>query len=205
MELETSLRKVAVALCVCGAVLGLAVSLISRAEALGIAGCHSTECVSPRQVITPREAWRMRRLSHDHALLVDVRARAETFYSGMPLGVDAQIPFAEPAMPFEWISNDDGPRMEFRIDFAQRMDELLRTRHVRHDEPVIILCRTGERALLAALRLQEHGYSNVYVVREGFEGKLSFRADGSEMRMEGGWKNSGLPWTARGEPRWSAN
>jgi rhodanese-related sulfurtransferase len=205
MEHETSLRKVAIALCLSGAFLGLAVSLFSRAAPSGTVNCHSADCLAPRQIVSPREAWRMRRLSHDHALLVDVRGPAETFYNGMPLGVDAQIPFTEPAVPFAWNAAEDGPQMEFRTDFRWRMDEVLRAKHVRHDEPVILLCRTGERAVLAALLLQEHGYSNVYIVRDGFEGRLAYRADGTEMRMEGGWKSAGLPWTAHVEPRWAAN
>jgi rhodanese-related sulfurtransferase len=205
MEHEANLRKVAAALCVAGAVLGLVVSLVTHAEPTGKPGCRSAECLAPRQLVTPREAWNLRRELREHAVIVDVRGRAESYYTGMPLGVDAQVPFMEPAMPFEWDAGGREPRMEFRSDFTTRMDEVLRTRHVRHDEAVVLLCRTGERAALAALLLQEHGYSNVYVVREGFEGRTAARADGTEMHVRGGWKDAGLPWTARAEARWSAN
>jgi rhodanese-related sulfurtransferase len=205
MEHETNLRKVALALCIAGAALGLAASLVSRASPSGTPGCRSAECVAPRQLIAPREAWDLRRQMPEHALLVDVRGRAESFYTGMPLGVDAQVPFMEPAVPFEWNAGEREPRMEFRTDFTTQMDDLLRSRHVRHDDPVILLCRYGERAVLAALLLQEHGYSNVYVVREGFEGRTATRADGTEIHVPGSWKDAGLPWTARAEARWSAN
>jgi hypothetical protein len=41
------------------------------------------------------------------------------------------------------------------------------------------------------------------VVRDGFEGRVTRRSDGSDVRAEGGWKNTGLPWSSRVYPRWS--
>jgi hypothetical protein len=37
----------------------------------------------------------------------------------------------------------------------------------------------------------------------GFEGHLARRLDGSDLRTEGGWKNSGLPSTSRVYARWA--
>jgi hypothetical protein len=51
MEYRTSLRKVALALCICGAVLGLATSLVLRAESKGAAPAD------PVKVSHPEARW----------------------------------------------------------------------------------------------------------------------------------------------------
>jgi rhodanese-related sulfurtransferase len=117
--------------------------------------CKSAACLSPAQLMTPSEALRMKRRLGSHALLVDVRAKAEA-PAGLAMGSDAQIPFME-------VVNASG--MEFRIDFAEKVDEALRAAHMGHDEPVILMSPSTERSVLAALLLQERGYTDIYVMR----------------------------------------
>jgi rhodanese-related sulfurtransferase len=119
-------------------------------------GCIAASCVSPRQLITIAEARQLKRRLGGHALLVDIRAAAET-PAGLAIGADVQAPFMEPV-------NVSG--MEFRIDFADKVDNAVRAAHMLHDEPVILMAPSADRAVLAALLLQERGYSGIRVVRD---------------------------------------
>jgi rhodanese-related sulfurtransferase len=116
------------------------------------------------QIVTTEEALQMKRYLGDHALLVDIRAAAEA-PAGLALGSDVQVPFMEPvvaSMP----GNGADSQMEFRIDFGPNVDEALRAAHMRHGQPVILMSPFTERAVLAALLLQERGYSKIYVTRD---------------------------------------
>lgn len=167
-----------------------------------VIGCHPAPCLAPERMITAAQAWNLKRTLGDEMLLVDIRGRAEAYFTGIPQGVDAQVPFAEPRPDFAWNAAAQEPEMDFRTDFAANLDEALRVRRLKHDARVVLMCRSGERALVAALLLQEHGFTNVYVVRDGFEGRIARRADGNEVRSDGGWKNAGLPWSSRVYARW---
>ena len=165
--------------------------------------CEPGPCIEASQRITARNAWSMKRDLGDDMMIVDIRGRAEAYFTGIPYGIDAQIPFMEPTRDFTWNVVAQEPEMEFRTDFLANFDEAVRQRKLRNDAPIVLMCRSGERAEVAAVLLREHGYSRILVIHDGFEGRIARRADGSDVRSEGGWKNSGLPWSLRVYPRWS--
>jgi len=156
--------------------------------------CRSQYCVKPSQILAAPEAIALKRANPRRTLLVDVRSHAEAHFTGVPLGVDAHIPFAEPIGKLGANELEMLPRMEF----AHRVDDLLMSRRMQHGESVILICSNGEDGLAAAVRLQEWGYDNVSIVRDGFDGRLVKRDDGTYARS-GGWKNLGLPWNAFGD------
>lgn len=127
--------------------------------------CESPTCISPRQIITPKQAWHMKRALGNHALLVDIRAAAEA-PAGLALGSDAQVPFMEPVVASDAVSGVLDSQMEFRIDFGPNVDQVLRAAHMRHEEPVILMSPSAERAVLAALLLQERGYTQILVMQD---------------------------------------
>ncbi|MGZ5080318.1 MAG: hypothetical protein ACXWHZ_12785 [Usitatibacter sp.] len=127
--------------------------------------CDSPSCVSTRQIITTDEARQIKRYLGDHALLVDIRATAEA-PAGLLLGSDAQVPFMEPAASSTPGNGAKEAPMEFRIDFGTNVDEALFAAHMRHDQPVILMSPPTERAVLAALLLQERGYTRIYVTHD---------------------------------------
>lgn len=147
--------------------------------------------------VTATQAWRMKRDLGSRLLIVDVRARPEILFTGMPQGVDANIPFMEPGSDLAVDARTGMPAMDYNIRFLHRMDELLRASRLRHGDAVVLLCRSGERSRLAAELMREHGYLQVFVVQGGFEG-----AHASGTGEADGWKSAGLPWTARIEPGW---
>ncbi len=67
--------------------------------------------------------------------------------------------------------------MEFRVDELDVFEGL--TDEARLEKPILVYCRSGKRAALAAARLQEMGYSDVSSIEGGFKA----------------WQAEGLPVT----------
>jgi rhodanese-related sulfurtransferase len=160
----TAIRPIAVALAL------LCIPFI--AEPAFASDCASPNCLSPRQFISAMDARRMKLELGTGAIVVDIDARLEAFFSGMPIAADVHVPFMEPAPGLVWNAGAGEPRMEFRWNFSLELDEVLRSVRLRHDQPVILACHSVERARLAALLLQEYGYSNVFIVRDGLQDRL---------------------------------
>ncbi len=115
--------------------------------------CASAECVSPRQLIAAADARALKRRLGAHALVVDTAPET----GGTAFGSDVKAPFVE----------SNGPSgMTFHADFANLVDDALRAAGMGHDEPVILLASSVEHSVLAALLLQERGYTAVRVVRD---------------------------------------
>ena len=118
--------------------------------------CHSAACLSPRQLVTAGEARQMKRRLGSHALVVDVRSVADAAGRFGP-GVDVRVPF---------VDRTTATDMSFRLDFGHRMDDAMRASRMAFDDPVIVTAPTVEQSVLAALFLQERGYSNLLVVAD---------------------------------------
>jgi rhodanese-related sulfurtransferase len=103
------------------------------------------------------------------ARLVDVRTEAELAYVGMVPGSDT----------VEW----RGPNPEFLAELAASAPK---------DQPVMFLCRSGNRSHHAAIAATRAGWKEAYNVLEGFEGDKD--AEGHRGTL-GGWRKAGLPWT----------
>jgi hypothetical protein len=116
--------------------------------------CSTADCLSPRQIIGTSEAVLMKRRLAAHALLVDIRSPGERG-PHLSIASDVTAPFLEAYGP---------SGMQFRIDFGDKVDAALRAARMSHDEPVIIVSPAIDRAVLAALMLQERGYSGVLVM-----------------------------------------
>jgi rhodanese-related sulfurtransferase len=65
------------------------------------------------------------------------------------------------------------------------------------DDRIIVFCRSGLRAAMAASALAKEGYNNVYSLLDGFEGDAIKDKDRyyKGKRLKDGWKNAGVPWT----------
>lgn len=109
------------------------------------------------------------------AVLVDCRTEIEHMYVGHPLGA-------------EHVAWQEAPEWEVNPEFADQVKRLVRGDLAR---PVLLICRSGHRSLLAGEALEAAGFSAVINVLEGFEGPL----DGAYHRgTRGGWRYHGLPW-----------
>jgi rhodanese-related sulfurtransferase len=57
--------------------------------------------------------------------------------------------------------------------------------------PIVLICRSGNRSQEAGAALEQHGFSRVYNVLNGFEGPLN---DEHRRNVVSGWRHDGLPW-----------
>ena len=125
-------------------------------------------------------------------LFIDVRARAEAMFVGMPTSVDALVPFVDlQELMTDWDAQRNAYRLEPMQDFVPEMQRRLRDKGLSKTDIVIVICRSGDRSSRAANRLVEDGFTRVYSVVDGFEGDMSKDA----RRTVNGWKNAGLPWS----------
>ena len=140
--------------------------------------------------LTAKEAFDMKKAQGDKALLIDVRTPEEVQYIGN-LGdmMDANIPYQ-----FNDISAFDEKKKVYanslNSNFTVAVEELVSTKGLGKNSPIIIACRSGDRSAVSANLLGKAGYTKVYSVIDGFEGDMS--KDGR--RSVNGWKNANLPW-----------
>jgi rhodanese-related sulfurtransferase len=147
-------------------------------------------------MVTPWRAYELKEVHGQRVLLLDVRSVAEVAFVGAPDLVDAVVPLAELAQPLQADPNRGDLRLLPATHFEAIVQAWVAALGGDAQTPLLLLCRSGDRAQRAALRLRAAGFADVSVIEGGFEGTL-----GRDGRRHGGWKDAGLPWTARVEPR----
>lgn len=128
--------------------------------------------------ITPQEAWKL--LTDDPAaVLVDCRTDAEWRFVGV-----ADLSSLEREVVYvEWNTSDGKHNDDF-------VDDLKAAGITPGERPVVFLCRSGNRSIVAAEAATEAGIAPSYNMLDGFEGDL----DENKHRGGTGWKAVGLPW-----------
>ena len=129
--------------------------------------------------IRPKDAWEILQNDPD-ACLIDVRTDAEWRYVGLPK-LDT---LGKTTYCVSWQIFPDNTLNE-------RFVEQVKAKGVRTHQPLLLLCRSGQRSKHAAIALTAAGYERCYNVAEGFEGD---RDGGGHRGSVGGWKVAGLPW-----------
>ena len=124
--------------------------------------------------LTPKEAWSLLQSEPD-ALLIDIRMEIESMYVGRPPG----------AVHVAWYEYP-----EFTPNPPQFVEQVMHEAG-RKDRTVLVLCRSGQRSVDAALALEQHGFTQVINVLHGFEGDLDAAFHRSTVN---GWRHDGLPW-----------
>jgi len=113
--------------------------------------------------------------AHPDALFVDVRMEIESMYVGRPPGV-VNVP---------WYDYPD-----LQPD-AQKFAETVAQEANGKDQPLLLICRSGQRTLAAGRALEAVGFTDVQHVVHGFEGELDEQFRRS---TQSGWRFDGLPW-----------
>lgn len=141
--------------------------------------------------VSAKDAYERVMANKGSTLFLDVRTSSEVVYVGMADAVDAVVPFVEFKQPLTW--DDKGGRFETipNARFVQFVDAALKSKGLNKSDPVVVMCRSGERSAKAVNVLAQNGYTEVWSVHDGFEGDLS--NDGR--RSVNGWKNASLPWS----------
>ena len=120
--------------------------------------------------LLPAEAYAWQQAG---AKLVDVRTRAELDWVGRVPG----------AAFVEWNSYPEG---QMNPGFLEQLASV-----APKDQPVMFLCRSGNRSHFAANLATQGGWRECYNVLEGFEGDRDPNRHRSSVN---GWKHAGLPW-----------
>ena len=113
--------------------------------------------------------------NHPDALFVDVRMEIESLYVGRPPGV-VNVPWYE----YPDLQPD-----------AQKFAEIVEAEATGKDQPLLLICRSGQRTVAAGKALQAAGFTDVQHVVHGFEGDLN---DEFKRSTLSGWRFDGLPW-----------
>ena len=127
---------------------------------------------------------------------LDIRTRAEAMYVGMPEFVDALAPDVEHQdVMTDWDAKRNSYQLEPVQDFVPEVRRRLQKKGLSKTDPVVLICRSGDRSSKAADRLQAAGFGKVYSVAEGVEGDTAKDGAKAGQRVVNGWKNANLPWT----------
>ena len=124
--------------------------------------------------LQPQEAWQYVQ-SHPDVLFVDVRMEIESLYVGRPPGV-VNVPWYE--------------YPELMPDAARFAEAVAREARGKQ-QPLLLICRSGQRTLEAGIALEAAGFEQVAHVVNGFEGELD---DQFRRSTISGWRFEGLPW-----------
>jgi rhodanese-related sulfurtransferase len=170
------------------AALALAVSL--PALAVDVAKVPEEKRTKLGLYVDSKEAYAMKRDLGAKALFVDVRTRAEAQYVGLPTVTDAIVPLVE-LSPTEWDDKKGRLQLVPQKDFVAGIEARLAAAGLGKGDPVILICRSGDRSAKATDDLAAAGFTRVYTVIDGFEGDLSKAG----RRDVNGWKNAELPWS----------
>lgn len=122
--------------------------------------------------VSPLDAWSL--AQSGAAVLVDVRSAEEHKFVGHVPGT----------VHIAWATGTSLSR-------NPRFERELEAKVGGKDKTVLLLCRSGQRSVLAAEALTKAGFRAAYNVLEGFEGER----DASQQRGAlNGWRHHGLPW-----------
>ncbi len=132
--------------------------------------------------------------AHPKVLFLDLRTPEELMFVGVPDGIDGNVPFG--IMNYsKW---DDKKKVFVRFpnpDFLAGFENWALDKGTEKNDPIVLICRSGDRSALGADFLARQGYTNVWSVVDGFEGDLAKDGPNAGRRAVNGWKNSGLPWS----------
>jgi len=115
--------------------------------------------------------------SQSQAVLVDVRSGEERKFVG-------HVP---DSLHVPWAT---GTALTRNPRFVRELEAAV-TKAAGKDTPVLLLCRSGKRSILAAEAAVKAGLPLVFNVLEGFEGEIDAQG---HRGGEDGWRFQGLPW-----------
>lgn len=140
-----------------------------------------------------KEAYAM--IKKEKVLFLDVRTREEVNFLGMPSLADANIPYMVMDGMHSWDDKKNVYKLEPNSEFVTLVGDRVKAKSMKKDDPIIVMCRSGDRSSRAADLLAKAGYTKVYSIVDGFEGDIAKDGPNAGRRAVNGWKNSDLPWS----------
>ncbi|MEO1721999.1 MAG: rhodanese-like domain-containing protein [Pseudomonadota bacterium] len=126
--------------------------------------------------------------SNPGIVFIDIRDPIEVSFIGHPEPIDAVVPWRIGTHVF--VPEKGRYRMDANPAFVAEVEAVLMREGKDKDDPVFLICRSGNRTGAAANALAEAGFTNVWNVVDGFEGDRNTEG----VRDVNGWRNAGLPW-----------
>jgi rhodanese-related sulfurtransferase len=121
--------------------------------------------------VDPLDAWALAQANA--AVLIDVRSAEELKFVGQVPGV----------VHVAWAN---GTSLIRNPRFVRELEA-----KTARNLPVLLLCRSGKRSVLAAEAAAKAGLTHVFNVLEGFEGEID---EDQRRGKSDGWRFHGLPW-----------
>ena len=178
--------------CLLQMVVALAI-LALAAGALGGVALPEKKKTSLGLYVNSKEAYAMWLANPDKVVIIDTRTPQEYNYVG-----HATMAYNIPSnfMTMEFNPKSRTYKTETNKAFLAAVEK-----RFKKDQTLLLMCRSGNRTAKAANLLAEAGYMKVYNIYDGFEGDkvkddLSYY---NGKRMVNGWKNSGNPWSYKGD------
>lgn len=142
------------------------------------------------------------RLQQDNTkmLFIDVRDPVEIMFVGFTDDVDINIPYLLVDRS-AWNETRGTYSIEQNPNFIAEVKAALAKRGLNAQSEIITMCRSGsERGKPSADFLRANGFPNARYVVDGFQGSALKEGPQAGMRLQNGWQNSGLPWSAKMNP-----
>ena len=124
--------------------------------------------------LLPQQAYEWLQ-AHPDALFLDVRMEIESMYVGRPPNV-VNVPWYD----FPDLQPD-----------AEKFAALVAQEATGKHQPLLLICRSGQRTIPAGQALEDAGFTDVQHVVHGFEGDLN---EHFKRSTQSGWRFDGLPW-----------
>ncbi len=148
--------------------------------------------------LTPKEAYDMIKANPAKVLFVDVRTPEELYFVGHAEGLDKNIPWKYVDYT-RTNKKGKGFASKKNPNFMAQLDTAMKAKGLTKEDPVIFICRSGDRSASAATEAYKNGYKKAYTVVTGTEGD---KDKTTKKRTVNGWKNEGQPWNYKFKKEW---
>ncbi len=139
--------------------------------------------------VTAQEAYTKWQTAPEQVKILDVRTPEEFLFVGHP-EMAWKIPVA--AQSYEWDAEKKQFPLKLLPDFVSRVQRI-----AKPEDTIMVTCRSGGRSAIACNLLAQAGFKKVHNIIDGMEGD----GNGDSASVpQGGWKNSGCPWTKKLTP-----
>ena len=145
--------------------------------------------------VTAKEAYEMWLGDKNKIKILDVRTPEEYIFVGhapMAHNIPLQL------FNYEMAVRNKGPLMKANPNFIVEVGQKFKP-----SDTILVICRSGNRSAAAVNAMASAGFKIAYSVTDGFEGDRVKDPSSSDYgkRIKNGWKNSGIPWTDKLNPK----
>lgn len=145
--------------------------------------------------VTSAEAYEKWKEDPEKVKILDVRTPEEYIFIGHA-EMARNIPIF--LQTYNWDPEKKHFGMKPNPDFMEQIKATFQPTDI-----ILVTCRSGGRSAMATNQLAAAGFKNVYNITDGFEGDMVNDPASvyNGQRMVNGWKNSGLPYTYKIDPK----